>query len=143
MSRVGDAGSAAAVALLVLLTAHGNDAFAFTSRARLTVGQRHHHHEQQHYVEASDFRRSMASPARHYQATGSREMTMVSPSSPQTSGATGFPEPGPAWLVDERDACGVGFIANPKGRVDHKVVERGLAALGCMEHRGACLADHV
>ncbi|CAM9539076.1 unnamed protein product, partial [Laminaria digitata] len=55
----------------------------------------------------------------------------------------GFPEPGPAWLVEERDACGVGFIANPKGRVDHNVVERGLAALGCMEHRGACLADNV
>lgn len=139
MSRVGGAGSAAAVAILVLLTAHSNDAFAFTSRARLTVGQQH----QQHYVEAAGLRRSTASPARHCRASGSREMTMVSPSSPQRSGAAGFPEPGPAWLVEERDACGVGFIANPKGRVDHKVVERGLAALGCMEHRGACLADNV
>lgn len=65
-------------------------------------------------------------------------------SSPKTrSGVAGFPEPGPAWLVEERDACGVGFIANPKGRVDHRVVENGLAALGCMEHRGACLADNV
>lgn len=45
------------------------------------------------------------------------------------------------WLEEERDACGVGFIANPKP--EHKVVELGLAALGCMEHRGACLADNV
>lgn len=58
-------------------------------------------------------------------------------------GATGFPEPGPAWLVDERDACGVGFIANPRGKAEHKVVQHGLTALGCMEHRGACLADNV
>lgn len=57
------------------------------------------------------------------------------------SAAKGTPEPGPAWLVEERDACGVGFIANPKP--EHKVVELGLAALGCMEHRGACLADNV
>lgn len=137
MSRVGDAGSAAAVALLVLLTAHSNDAFAFTSRARLTVGQQQHR-QQQHYVEPAGLRRWTASPARHCRTAGSRGMTMVSPSS-----GAGFPEPGPAWLVEERDACGVGFIANPKGRVDHKVVERGLAALGCMEHRGACLADNV
>lgn len=142
MSRVGDAGSAAAVALLVLLTAHSNDAFAFTSRARLTVGQRQHR-QQQHYVEPAGLWRPTASAARHCRTAGSREMTMVSPSSPQRSGAAGFPEPGPAWLVEERDACGVGFIANPKGRVDHKVVERGLTALGCMEHRGACLADNV
>lgn len=55
----------------------------------------------------------------------------------------GSPEPGPSWLVEERDACGVGFIANPQGRAEHKVVKHGLAALGCMEHRGACLADNV
>lgn len=57
--------------------------------------------------------------------------------------APGLPEPGPGWLVEERDACGVGFIANPKGKSEHKVVKHGLAALGCMEHRGACLADNV
>lgn len=59
------------------------------------------------------------------------------------TGVAGYPEPGPAWLVDERDACGVGFIANPQGKAEHKVVARGLTALGCMEHRGACLADNV
>ena len=59
------------------------------------------------------------------------------------AGAAGMPEPGPAWLVEERDACGVGFIANPGGKSDHRVVQLGLTALGCMEHRGACLADNV
>ncbi|CAM9447174.1 unnamed protein product, partial [Discosporangium mesarthrocarpum] len=53
------------------------------------------------------------------------------------------PEAGPSWLIGERDACGVGFIANPDGKEDHKVIKHGLAALGCMEHRGACLADNV
>lgn len=57
--------------------------------------------------------------------------------------ATGLPEPGPAWLVEERDACGVGFIANHEGKAEHKVVQHGLTALGCMEHRGACLADNM
>lgn len=66
---------------------------------------------------------------------------MMAAASSSSQGAAGFPEAGQSWLVEERDACGVGFIANPKP--EHKVVEIGLAALGCMEHRGACLADNV
>ena len=54
---------------------------------------------------------------------------------------------GPMPLVKERDACGVGFIANTKSGDDgfgsHKVIQQGLAALGCMEHRGACGGDGV
>lgn len=45
-------------------------------------------------------------------------------------------------LLAERDACGVGFIANLKNESSHKLVEDALVALGCMEHRGACGADN-
>ena len=48
---------------------------------------------------------------------------------------------GPSWLVEERDACGVGFIADQQGRASHRLVVDTLAALGCMEHRGGCCAD--
>jgi glutamate synthase (ferredoxin) len=51
---------------------------------------------------------------------------------------------GPMALVKERDACGVGFIANTKSGGEfgtHKVLQQGLRALGCMEHRGACGGD--
>ncbi len=48
---------------------------------------------------------------------------------------------GPRWLVEERDACGVGFIACPAGTTSHKLIEQTLTALTCMEHRGGCSAD--
>ncbi len=49
--------------------------------------------------------------------------------------------PGQKWLVEERDACGVGFIASPAGQPTHKLLEQTLTALTCMEHRGGCSAD--
>ncbi len=48
---------------------------------------------------------------------------------------------GQRWLVEERDACGVGFIAYQDGRESNKIVTQALKALGCMEHRGGCSAD--
>ena len=48
---------------------------------------------------------------------------------------------GPRWLVEERDACGVGFIACPAGDTNHKLIQQTLTALTCMEHRGGCSAD--
>ncbi|HEY9908840.1 MAG TPA: glutamate synthase large subunit, partial [Thermosynechococcaceae cyanobacterium] len=48
---------------------------------------------------------------------------------------------GQRWLVEERDACGVGFLADQKGRASHHLVEQALAALACLEHRGGCSAD--
>jgi glutamate synthase (ferredoxin) len=51
------------------------------------------------------------------------------------------PYMGPRWLVEERDACGVGFIASPAGTTSHKLIQQTLAALTCMEHRGGCSAD--
>ena len=51
------------------------------------------------------------------------------------------PFQGQKWLVEERDACGVGFIAYQDGRQSNKIVREALKALGCMEHRGGCSAD--
>jgi glutamate synthase (ferredoxin) len=48
---------------------------------------------------------------------------------------------GPRWLVEERDACGVGFIAYQDQRKSHNLIEQALKALGCLEHRGGCSAD--
>ena len=48
---------------------------------------------------------------------------------------------GPSWLVEERDACGVGFIADQQGRASHQLVQDTLGALNCMEHRGGRCAD--
>jgi len=45
---------------------------------------------------------------------------------------------GQRWLVEERDACGVGFIADQQGRSSHSLVAQALDALTCLEHRGAC-----
>ena len=44
-------------------------------------------------------------------------------------------------ILAERDACGVGVVANLKNEASHRVISESLAALGCMEHRGACSAD--
>ena len=42
---------------------------------------------------------------------------------------------------NEHDACGVGFIANIKGKKSHDVVGRGLQILVNLDHRGAVGAD--
>ena len=54
------------------------------------------------------------------------------------------PRPAAAGLFDpalEKDACGVGFIANMKGRKSHAIVEGALNILENLEHRGAVGAD--
>ncbi len=43
--------------------------------------------------------------------------------------------------ANEHDACGVGFVANIKGRKSHKIVEQGLEILDRLTHRGAVGAD--
>jgi glutamate synthase (NADPH/NADH) large chain/glutamate synthase (ferredoxin) len=43
----------------------------------------------------------------------------------------------------EHDACGVGFIAKVSGERSHDVVERAIAALRSLAHRGAIDADAV
>ena len=43
--------------------------------------------------------------------------------------------------ANEHDACGVGFVANIKGRKSHEVVTAGLQILVNIDHRGAVGAD--
>ncbi|HIK07781.1 MAG TPA: glutamate synthase large subunit [Trichormus sp. M33_DOE_039] len=49
---------------------------------------------------------------------------------------------GQRWLVEERDACGVGFIAHRQNQASHEIVAKALVALTCLEHRGGCSADY-
>ncbi len=52
--------------------------------------------------------------------------------------------PSPQGLYDprrEHDACGVGFVANIKGRKSHDIVRMGLEILLNLDHRGAVGAD--
>ena len=56
----------------------------------------------------------------------------------------GFEAPQAQGLYDpahERDACGVGFIADLKGRKSHQIVSDALKILANLEHRGAVGAD--
>ena len=41
----------------------------------------------------------------------------------------------------EHDSCGIGFIADLKGRKSHKIIKDALTMLENMEHRGACGCD--
>ena len=43
--------------------------------------------------------------------------------------------------ANEHDACGVGFVANVKGRKSHELVRQGLCILENLTHRGAVGAD--
>ncbi|ULQ58139.1 glutamate synthase large subunit [Flavihumibacter rivuli] len=42
----------------------------------------------------------------------------------------------------ERDACGIGFVANIKSNKSHQIVSDALTVLENMEHRGACGCEH-
>jgi glutamate synthase (ferredoxin) len=44
-------------------------------------------------------------------------------------------------ILNERDACGVGFLVELQKPPTHRLVIRALQCLICMEHRGACSAD--
>jgi glutamate synthase domain-containing protein 2/glutamate synthase domain-containing protein 1/glutamate synthase domain-containing protein 3 len=43
----------------------------------------------------------------------------------------------------EKSACGVGFIANRTNQASHEILKKGLSALHCVEHRGACASDGI
>src|SRR3954464_4815345 len=49
----------------------------------------------------------------------------------------GFEPQGLYHPDNEHDACGVGFVANIKGKKSHTIVEQGLAVLKNLSHRGA------
>src|SRR5260370_24900243 len=42
---------------------------------------------------------------------------------------------------NEHDSCGVGFVADIKGRKSHAIVRQGLSILVNLDHRGAVGAD--
>src|SRR5918999_850744 len=42
---------------------------------------------------------------------------------------------------DERDACGIGFVADVNGRASRTILDAGLAGLERLRHRGAVAAD--
>ncbi len=43
----------------------------------------------------------------------------------------------------ERDACGIGLVADVRGRASREILERALAGLAAVSHRGAWAADGV
>ena len=43
--------------------------------------------------------------------------------------------------ANEHDACGVGFVANVKGRKSHEIIRQGLRILRNLTPRGAVGAD--
>ena len=45
--------------------------------------------------------------------------------------------------ANEKDACGVGFVAHIKGQRAHSIVEQGLKILANLDHRGAVGADKL
>lgn len=52
--------------------------------------------------------------------------------------------PVPQGLYDpanERDACGIGFVANIKGQKSHDIILKGIQVLINLTHRGACGCD--
>lgn len=57
----------------------------------------------------------------------------------QTPMSTGFPKKQGLYdPANEKDACGVGFIAHIKGKRSHDIVSDALTMLHRMDHRGAC-----
>src|ERR1700721_2112088 len=42
---------------------------------------------------------------------------------------------------NEHDSCGIGFVANIKGRKSQEIIARGLQILVNLDHRGAVGAD--
>ncbi len=47
----------------------------------------------------------------------------------------------PGIAAGEKDACGVGFLAQIQGKASHWILEQALQGLNCMEHRGGCGGD--
>ena len=45
--------------------------------------------------------------------------------------------------AEERDACGIGLVADVRGRASRELLDRCLAGLGAVSHRGAWAADGV
>ena len=44
-------------------------------------------------------------------------------------------------VLDEKDACGVGFVASTTGQAKHEIVTKGLEAIASVQHRGGVASD--
>jgi len=56
--------------------------------------------------------------------------------------STGLPSPQGLYdPANERDACGIGFVANIKGEKSHDIILKGIQVLINLTHRGACGCD--
>ncbi|MCM5678584.1 glutamate synthase-related protein [Schlegelella sp. S2-27] len=62
----------------------------------------------------------------------------AAPEEIQSLAASGLYDP-----ANEKDACGVGFVAHIKGQKAHAIVEQGLKILENLDHRGAVGADKL
>ncbi|QIB36096.1 glutamate synthase large subunit [Ancylobacter pratisalsi] len=69
-------------------------------------------------------------------ATDRAATKTISNVDPGLPAATGLYDP-----RNEKDSCGVGFVADIKGRKSHSIVQDGLQILLNLEHRGAVGAD--
>jgi hypothetical protein len=45
-------------------------------------------------------------------------------------------------VLKEKDACGIGFVADVRGRASPDIVETAIRSLCRVHHRGAVAADH-
>ncbi|AXK83122.1 glutamate synthase large subunit [Pseudolabrys taiwanensis] len=84
----------------------------------------------QHEKSAQSIEREAAPSAN---ATALKRIATADPGVPEAQGLYD-----PAF---DKDSCGVGFIADIKGRKSHQIVEDGLRILCNLEHRGAVGAD--
>jgi glutamate synthase (NADPH/NADH) large chain len=61
---------------------------------------------------------------------------------PDTTFRLGLPDAqGLYHPQNERDACGIGFVANIKGQKSHDIIVKGIQVLLNLTHRGACGCD--
>src|SRR6201990_2405460 len=73
--------------------------------------------------------------------TDALDAPLAKPFSPAREYSWRPPAEGLYDLAHEKDSCGVGFIANIKGRKSHQIVSDALNILCNLEHRGAVGAD--
>src|SRR5690242_4734042 len=80
--------------------------------------------------------------ARHAASVTKRDVKrMAVPGSPATADPGVPPARGLYDPAFDKDSCGVGFIADIKGRKSHQIVSDALTILLNLEHRGAVGAD--
>lgn len=78
--------------------------------------------------------------------TGFNVLLCITPQNQRTSLSMAVYSPAQgilAQITEERDACGVGFIASLSNKASHSILKQALEACSCMEHRGASSADNI